>query len=371
LSTLGLLGAYSIDNAGDALLGYAARTALARIVPGAELRLYAPRMAGRLWGHEFSARRGLGARVRETTAGWEAGLDAVVVGGGGLLAAGPAFAPFRFADETTRGLAAPAAWNAVCAQGERGEEPAYLAELAAACERLAYVSVRNRATERLLRRAGWGGEIAVVPDAALGLDVVADGSGRRLLDELGIEPGRFVVGVSAGNALADARAAGFFADLLASIGGLPDVAVVVFPFGRVYGDDRVARAAAERIPGSRLVTRDLDPLERVQLIAALDFHVCARMHAMVAALVTDTPFVVADEYLRDAEDSKIREIIVDAALEERHLRPYSDERPGDILRARVAEARSGATSFAALRAGWRERLDRHYRDMLAALGVTG
>jgi polysaccharide pyruvyl transferase WcaK-like protein len=369
MPALGLLGAFSIDNAGDALVQLATRTALARILPGADVRVFAPRLTGRLWGHEFSARRGLGARVRETVPGWTDELDAVIIGGGGLLAAAPAFAPFRFADATTRGVTVPAAWNAVCSQGDV-PDAVVLAELARACERLAYVSVRNRASERVLRRAGYAGAIAVVPDVALGLDPPAAGAGRRILDALGVEPGRFVVGVSVGNALADAGAAAFFAQLLDAIAAVPDAAVVVFPFGRVYGDDRLARVAADRIPGARLCALDLDPVERVDLIAAVDFCVCARLHAVVAALVGDTPFVVVDEYARpDRDSSKIRELVTDAGLEQRYLTPR-DARPGDVVRARIADARAGATSFGELRRGFRDRLDRHYRDMVAALGLA-
>jgi polysaccharide pyruvyl transferase WcaK-like protein len=366
----GLLGAFSIDNAGDALVGYATRRGLVRLRPDLDLRLFAPRLPQPVWRHEFSARRGLGVPVCEATGEWTAGLDALVVGGGGLLVPDPTFAPFWLGDPVTAAFAGPVAWNALGAQGPwlAPEAARFRDGLARACERLAYVSVRDRDSERLLRRCGYAGPVAVVPDPVLGLELDDDGTGDRLLREAGVDPARFVVGLSPGQAVADPACAAFFGEIVAVLGRVTDVAVLVFPFGHLYGDDRAAAPIARALPGAHLLARPLDPLELWHLVGRLGFYVCTRFHAVLAALAQDRPFVVLDEYRRAAEaTSKIHALCRDTGLEDRYLGPYLAERPAPRLAANLGAARAGRTAFAPLLINLRARVERHLGEMATAL----
>jgi polysaccharide pyruvyl transferase WcaK-like protein len=185
VALVGLLGAFSIDNAGDALVGYATRQGLRRAWPDVELRLLAPPLPQPVWRHELGVRRGLGVPVAFASGPWTRGLDALVIGGGGLLVPDATFAPFWMGDPETASFPGPSAWNAVGAQGpwHLPQAAVLRAELRRACEKLAYVSVRDLESERLLRDCGFTGPVAVVPDPVLGLELDDDGGGDRLLVE--------------------------------------------------------------------------------------------------------------------------------------------------------------------------------------------
>jgi hypothetical protein len=166
-----------------------------------------------------------------------------------------------------------------------------------------------------------------------------------------------------------APASNFHAELygaLAKLVAKRAVEVVVFPFGEIYGDADLARAAHAAIPGSKLVTEPLDALDRWRLVGALDLYLCARWHAVLAAFAQDVPFLAMDEYLSDATaSSKIRELIADLGLEELYLVPLVSMHPAAKLETVLALADN--LSFEKKRAELRTKLEAHYAAMARAL----
>ena len=262
---IGLLGAFSIDNTGDGLLALAARQAILAARPGAEVLVFAPKLQGPASSHDVDDRRGLGFRVIPVDPlgplVWTEGLDALVIGGGGLVSARREFQPFLLG-EAARWGGPPAAWNAVCSEGMPWPGP-HLAAVRACCERLAYVSVRNVTTAKLVRASGFGGAVHVVPDLAIGLDlppvVAAVDAGPR--PRIGVCLGAL-----------DRRAGPFMRELREGLASLAraGAAVLCFPFGGIYGDVAAARRLARGIPGARFVPAPASPLDAWRFIGSLD-----------------------------------------------------------------------------------------------------
>ncbi|HKA91581.1 MAG TPA: polysaccharide pyruvyl transferase family protein [Haliangiales bacterium] len=378
MTRIGFLGAFSIDNAGDAIVGYAGRQALRALLPDAEQTVFAPAFPHPFWGHAWDRERGIDAEIVPVPAGvamdWARGVDALVIGGGGIVNLDPAFRPFLLGRPEEWDAARPAAWNAVCSQNQpwyAGEHAEAYEAVRRCCEKLRYVSVRNRTTVTFVRRCGFDGEIHVVPDPALLLAVPGevDAAVDRLLAEIGADAARPLIGVSLGPAVDDARAAGFFRDVFASLRSpVDDGQVVVFPFSHVNGDDRIVEAVAGALPGALVVRRRLRALEVWRLIGRMAFYIGCRYHAMLAAFAQNVPFVVLDEYLSDRmASSKTREFVADLGLEPHYLCPYLPGSPSwkieEVVRARES------VSFAGRLEQLRARLRAHYTRMVAALGL--
>ncbi len=368
MPTVGLLGAFSIGNAGDALLGLAGRQALERLLPDARVELFAPRFAGPSWAHDFEGTR-LGFPIHPVEPGapldWASDLDALIVGGGGILNFAPAFRAFLLggADPWT---GPPAAWNAVCSQGAAwyavsDSDRALVARCAAA---LRHVSVRGAHTLKLLRGCGYDGPAAIVPDPAFGFR--DDGAGGRADELLGLEPGRFLIAVTVGNGLADRRAAGYYAALAATITTLArerDARVVLLPHGTVYGDVALSQAFAARVPGARVA--ELGPLALWRVIGRAGLYAGARLHGVIAALAQRTPLLVIDEYFSDhTATSKLRELVWDHDLEAAYTSPFITRDPAPKIA--LALARPSRFDPAAVAAA----VDENWRVMLRTLGFN-
>jgi len=355
---VGFLGAYSIDNTGDRVVGLATRQAVQARVTCEEIVL-AVDLPQPLWRHDWSAAR----RVDPTDRAFADDLDALIVGGGGILMPLPGFAPFLAPGRT------PAAWNAVCSQSTPTFDPTlreFYGAVRDACERLRYISVRNQTTARLLRRSGWNGAIELVPDPSLAFVADPDPAVDR---ELARKTERPLVGISPGNSLLDPRLAGFYSSLLGELERLAaagEIELVVFPFGRVYGDLDLAHRAAERMPHARVIGTALDAVAIWQLVGKLDLYICARLHAALAAYAHDVPFLVCDEYLSDTTGtSKIRDFIIDRELEHAYVIPFACARPAARLRLALSQRTSTATALAADL----DALGRHFDRMIAAVGL--
>lgn len=379
---LGFLGAYSIDNAGDALVGYATRRAILELVPNIEHQVLAPDLPHPFWGHRWDSERGLGESIRAVPASadcsWAGELDALIIGGGGVLNLDPSFAPFSLGDPEHWPERCAVAWNAVGSQNQ----PWYLAAHRAdygrvrrCCERLAYTSVRNRTTLRFVRECGYEGDVHVVPDPAIGLAELPESAEREvdaLLARLELEPrrgrGRPLVGLSLGAAISSPAAAAFFARLEAELRGLrPDYDLLFFPFSRMQDDAAAQSELAVRL-GARTVVDALSPLVLWGLVGRLDAYVGSRFHGVLAAYTQNVPFVAVDEYLRDAvATSKIRELLVDHELEVHYVCPFLPEasawKVGAIVRDRER------VSYADKVAEDRRKLAAHYHVMLERLGL--
>ncbi len=378
MKKIGFLGAYSIENAGDQLLGYAVRQTFRARLPNAEQIVFAPELRGNFWRHAWNETRGIDAPITRIAADdsvkWAKGLDAVVIGGGGIIRIEPDFRPFGLGDPRKWNRDVRASWNAVGAEAT----PAYLAahsadyeRIARCCETLSYVSVRNELTARFVRRCGFGGEVNVVPDPTLLLDLPESDLPDRVLRKAGVDTTAFVLGLSVGNAIRDVRAQHFFTELFSTLSKLVakrTLEVVVFPFGEIYGDTELQRLAHKAIPGSKMITEELGALDRWRLVGALDFYVCARWHAMLAAFAQDVPFLAMDEYMSDATaSSKIRELVVATDLDALWLSPCLSMHPAAKLDNALSVTGSDDFSFAPRLATMRERLERHYDAMIAAL----
>ncbi len=390
MKRVGFLGAYSIDNAGDQLLGYAVRQAIRARVPSAEHVLLAPAFRGDMWRHAWTRERGIDLEVRKVPAddstSWAKGLDALIIGGGELLRLEPDFRPFLLgeaAEWESLTPRVPAAWNSV--GGENA--PAYLTDQRPAyravkrcCDALAYVSVRNETTARFVRRCGFKGGAPIVPDPTMRMDLpgsTSDDRGKAILRDAGVDVRKFVVGVSVGASFRDPRAAPFYRDVFA---GLAErvrrhgCELVLFPFGNVYGDVELQSAAhgtLKSLATAKVVTAPLGALERWRLVGALDFHVCTRYHAMLAAFAQDVPFMVVDEYLStDSASSKIRDFVVANELEGFYLSPYLSTRPSHKLGNAFTLAEAAGFTFEDRLATMQRGLDVHYDRLVRALGLA-
>lgn len=378
---IGFLGAFSIDNAGDALVGYAGRQALRALVPDATHVVLAPALPEALWQHAWDRERGIDAEIvaipADDSVAWAEGLDAVVIGGGGIIHLAPAFRPFLLGTAARWDPARPAAWNAVCSQNQPwyagAHRDAYDA-IRACCETLRYVAVRNRTTLALVRHCGFLGEVHVVPDPALALDVPAaiDDRVTELLRELGARDDRLLVGVSLGPAARDARTTLFYRELFGALDAIAravPLQLVVFPFSNIQGDAAIAADVARQFDDAILVRARLSPFELWRLIGRMGAYIGSRYHAMLAAFAQNVPFVVLDEYLSDAmASSKTREFVADLGLEPHYLCPYLPSSPGWKLEQLIFGREQ--VTFANRLAEARARIAAHYNQMVSALDLV-
>ncbi len=384
MKRVGFLGTFSIDNAGDAIVGYAGRQALRALVPDSEQTVFAPRLPQGIWGHAWDRERGIDAEIVPVPAGvdmaWARGLDALVIGGGGIINLDASFRPFLLGDPA-RWDAGPAAWNGLCSQNQPwylGADGGAYEAVRQCCAKLRYVSVRNRTTVTFVRRCGFEGEMHLVPDPALLLSVPAevDAVVDEVLRDAGAEPGSSVlVGLTVGNSLEDARATDFYRDLFESLErarkqSAAPMKIVVFPWSYMRGDEEWRDVAAVHLPGAVVIRRRLRALELWRLIGKMSFLVATRYHAMLAAFAQDVPFVVIDEYLSALmASSKTREFVVEHGLEPHYLCPFLDKQPSWKLEGLI-QAR-GRITFAPALAGCQRRLRAHYEQMVTALGLRG
>ena len=380
---LGFLGAYSIANAGDALVGYATRRSVLELLPGVEYEVLAPALPHAFWDHGWDAERGLGDAIRAvpatTDCRWASDFDAMIIGGGGVVLLDPSFAPFSLGDPEQWPVRCAAAWNGVGSQNQPWYLRAHLADYARikqCCERLAYVSVRSQTTLRFVRACGFAGAVHVVPDPAIGLASVpaeADQVVDKLLASLALEPQRGrtrrLLGLSLGAATASPTATRFFAELEHELKILAaDCDLVFFPFSRLQDDIAAQTALAHRL-GARVITDVLSPLTLWALIGRLDAYVTSRFHGVIAAYTQDVPFVAVDEYLRDAvASSKIRELIVDRGLEVHYVCPFLPD--ASVWKITAVARDLERVSFREKIVEDRRQLAAHYPAMLSKLGLA-
>lgn len=363
---VGVLGAWSIDNSGDALIGWATRLALRARLPGADVIAFAPRLPGRFWGHDFGASRGIDGDIVPVPAddlGWTRDLDALVVGGGGVIIQERGFDTFLL-DEHWSGP--PAAWNAVCSQSTPaaaiGEDRR--CRVRRACEQLAYVSVRNSTTATFLRQCGFKGPVVVAPDPAFA-DVEGVPAGR--------EPG-FPVGLSLGPMRPEPGTAAFYSALFDVLDeltrGRRGATIHLIPFGTVYqGDTRAQRVARERFPGCRILGAG-GPLEAWHAVGGMRLLIGARLHAIIGACTQGVPFLALDEHFTEAAGtSKVQDLLAEIDLESYGVRPAVDHDPRPALERALALADFESRPFAGIVARMRARLDAHWDAMVAALGL--
>ncbi len=380
---IGFLGAYSIGNTGDAIVGYATRQAVRGFLPGATCVAFAPTFTHPLVTHDYSLRSGIDAELvavpPSSDVSWVDGLDALVIGGGGIAMMFDEFRPFFLGEPATwheRGI--PAAWNGVGSQHHAW----HLADvdgrqriMRECCAALSYVSVRNRTSAKFVRQSGYRGEVYVIPDPAIWLDPPPRAMADAILDLAGVPKDALLVGISVGNAIEDARASWFFDALggaLSRLAASDDaIRLVLFPFGHVYRDAGLQAHMHRRLPAGALISDELTPLQCSALVARMDAYIGTRFHAIIGAFAADVPFLALDEYLSCATgSSKIRDFVVDNDLEHAYLCPFLELDPEPRLRHIIDAARAGGPHFARQRGVARRRLSRHYSRMLSRLGLV-
>ena len=362
---VGVLGAWSIDNPGDVVIGMATRHVLRTRLPGAEVVAYAPRLPGPHWGHQFDAARGGDGGIVPVEVddfAWAHRLDTLIVGGGGIVIPDERFSTFLLTDPWQGPVAA---WNAVCSQGTPVGQftPELRLRVRRCCEQLAYVSVRNRTTARFLRACGFEGDVRVVPDPAFG-DI-------SLLPAEPL-PG-FPIALSLGKSFLDPAAAPFYASLADALEELmhgPQRATLyLLPFGSVYGDRSAQEAVARRFPDCR-VLHPKSPLEAWRAVGSMRLHITSRLHGVVAALTQNVAFLAIDEDRGVAAgSSKMRDLLSDAGLDDYGVVPTVADTVHPAIERACAVADSTGSRSGDFLELTRARLDDHWTALLDAVST--
>ena len=90
-------------------------------------------------------------------------------------------------------------------------------------------------------------------------------------------------------------------------------------------------------------------------------------HAVLTALAQHVPFLALDEYFSDfTASSKVRELLVELGLEALYTCPMISTQPSLKLRLALAAAPRLEPVLIDMTAQLRDRLKRHYREMLTA-----
>ncbi|HEX8207672.1 MAG TPA: polysaccharide pyruvyl transferase family protein [Solirubrobacteraceae bacterium] len=299
-------------------------------------------------------------------------LDAVLVGGGNIVHAGPAGVPDYREDGLTWLLAyaglwteparlaarhgIPVAWNAPGVPQPFSPRVAEVVRWAAA--QSALLTVRDRHSLRRLRDAGVEEPVGVVPDTAFDVaDLFTaaelDEAYARAFADRGRErPDRaLAVHVNERDLGDDAAAtAGVIDRLAADLDAVP----VLVALGRCHGDAAVAHDVASRLEADHVVVDRLTSLrEAVAILARSDAYAGSSLHGLVTALAFGRPAVaVARE--QDEGRGHFSGLLQPFRLEERLVADWGATTP-DLLRPHrdaAALARVAPTARAALDAHW-------------------
>ena len=187
--------------------------------------------------------------------------------------------------------------------------------LTSALDRAAYVSFRDRGSERLMRSHGFEGHAHVVPDLAHSLPAAPPGPTSAPARRVGINP--MIVHHSTFWPDSDRMLHDRYVDSLAEFAdGLLRDGYDVFFYGTQKDDrtsaDEVRRAMSARSPSARLpeyiLPESVDEL--IALCEAADVLVTTRFHGAVFSVATARPTLAICYH------PKIREVLVEAGLSE-------------------------------------------------------
>jgi len=329
-----------MGNIGDNLLDLVNRRELGKRMMGADFRTFCP------WSESPTS------ILKVSKDGlWQGTgcFDAIVIGGGALLA-GPPFKtpglqsfflgayPERFADKC------PVYWNAVCSDSQYAASlsPVWRSYVQNACSRIHAKTVRNQRTCEFLRECGVAGRIEVVPDPVLSLRPPSTRQpAARRKKRIGLAlacpvfPASFLQrmqdaferdldivnwSVVAVQTEALSRLLSFDAkDYMAVFHSLfktfsdGEVEVAGFP-ADMYGDRTLAEQFGSEFPDVRVISiRDAE--EACLWIESLDCIVASRFHTCVLAVVVGTPVVAVDlSFDSIAMTSKLMEFMASTGL---------------------------------------------------------
>jgi polysaccharide pyruvyl transferase WcaK-like protein len=340
---IGLLGAFGVNNAGDNLEAVAARAALKKVLPRAEISVFSilfspatralmgaagvsspecPVQPVDLMGPDF----------------WRLIIeyDSLIIGGGGLLIPVPEFEPLLMEEVSVNPAQLPKTiWNALGSQWTPLADPQlteWYAKVRRAAERVDYISVRSQTTRRLLERVGCPPErIHLVPDPVISLkiDNLAE-IGNQLRETLGLDRDRPVIGISVGPELTREPLKEFLGHLAGALNQIKtswprDAQIIIFPFGLMYGDGPACKQLAELCPRSLLVEKPLTALEIWALVSLLDAYLTVRYHGVIAGLAHGVPTLALDCYLaNETLGSKLRDLAWQSGLEAYYFSPLME-----------------------------------------------
>ena len=309
---IGLWGTFDVESLGDALYARIARAELARRLPEAEIRTFAPLGSERptAWDGEDPAEP-LGPYRPERLSELAEELDVVVVGPGDLghghdeLLAPLYGVPSEqliergatrfFVDGLGRQLerTRPVVWHAVAVPFDL--EPEEAERYRRALSARPYVSVRDEASRRRLERAGVDRDIEVVPDPMVLLPrLLPESDLERRLEQLRFlgwfpEDGRALV-VQGGEALAASVEA--VADAVARLADERGAEVLVLE--TAPGDAPFAEGVAARLGDRARRASGATVEDVVAAIAASEGFVGDSAHAKLVAFAYGRPYATPE-----------------------------------------------------------------------------
>jgi polysaccharide pyruvyl transferase CsaB len=293
MATIGLLGSYGGLNIGDEAILTSMLAALRAAVPFAEVVVFSRDAAHTRDAHfvdrALDARKGRCDAISEEIAG----LDVLVLGGGGLLYDGEATEYLRHVRTAHRNGVPTVAWAIGVGPLTTPEDRRAVREVVSAMTR---VTVRDEESKRVLEEVGVERPIEVVADPALLLTpeplsadaLLSDGvdiSGRLIAMSVR-EPGRAAQDLAVDAYHATLAAVADFA--VHRYGGQ----VVFIPMER--GDVRESHAVLARMTApdrARVLHGTYGPREVLGLMHHMDLAVGMRLHFLIFAALSEVPFL--------------------------------------------------------------------------------
>jgi polysaccharide pyruvyl transferase CsaB len=293
MASIGLLGSYGGLNIGDEAILTSMLATLREAVPFAEVVVFSRDAAHTRDAHSVDrvvdARRGRCDAVNDEIAG----LDVLVLGGGGLLYDSEATEYLRHVRTAHRNGVPTVAYALGAGPLTTAEDRSAVREVVSAMTR---VTVRDEESKRVLQEVGVERPIEVVADPALLLTpalfladaLLRDGvdTSGRLIAMSVREPGRAAQDLAVDAYHATLAAVADFA--VHRYGGQ----VVFIPMER--GDVRESHAVLARMTApdhARVLHGTYGPREILGLMQHMDFAVGMRLHFLIFAALSEVPFL--------------------------------------------------------------------------------
>jgi Polysaccharide pyruvyl transferase len=248
------------------------------------------------------------------------------------------------------------------------------------CDRLAYVSVRDQRSRQTLEQLGITKRVHVVPEPVLFYQKRDNPQIARILERLGIDRSKPLVGVSLSSELSSVQS-NFLAELLKGLRHLAQERgcnILAFAYSPVHHQkEGMVLLDSLGLPFFKYEPF-LDPWDTYDLIGNLDLLVVfPGFHAAVAAIAQNVPVLTADIYttrvnrqLRNPRYvmgpcTKILQLMQTFNLEESYINPYVNFEP-DVILHRLEFLLSSRRDMRATLARVRAEISDHF-DRLADL----
>jgi polysaccharide pyruvyl transferase CsaB len=304
--SIGIIGSYGGLNRGDEAILTSMLASLRCRLPGAELTVFSRNADDTRARHRVDRVVPVREMTRDSVASDVERLDLLLLGGGGILHDGEARLYLRevlLAQQ--QGIPTMAYAVGAGPLAERQEREATRRALSG----MHAITVRDAGARRLLEEIGVEREIAVTADPALLLR--ADRFGLEQLEAEGIATGRPLVGLSIrepGAAAPDLDVDAYATVLAHTADFVVDrfgADVVFIPMERI--DIRLSHDVISRMTHAhhaQVLKGDYAPAQLLGLMEHLDFVIATRLHVIIFAALSGTPFVPlryaakVDEFVR-------------------------------------------------------------------------